>query len=109
MDYGRAIRIVRTAHGLKQSELAERLSVGASHLSLIEAGRRKPSLSALQEISAALDVPLHLLTLLASDPSEYDDPKNASRVLDVAKTLLRLLAPEKKGAIVPRGKRRQTA
>jgi transcriptional regulator with XRE-family HTH domain len=109
MDYGRAIRIVRAAHGLKQSELAERLSVGASHLSLIEAGKRNPSLSALQEISAKLRVPLHLLTLLASDPSEFDDPKNASRVLDVAKAFLRLLAPPKSSAGVPRRKRRQTA
>jgi len=95
MDYGRAIKIVRTAHGLKQSELAERLSVGASHLSLIEAGKRRPSLESLEEISRALKVPLHLLTLLASGESEFDNPKNAAQVTEVAKTFLRLLAPSK--------------
>jgi transcriptional regulator with XRE-family HTH domain len=109
MDYGRAIRIVRAAQGLKQSELAERLRVGASHLSLVEAGRRKPSLSALQDISAALHVPLHLLTLLASDPSEFDDPESASKVSEVARTLLRLLAPAKRGHAVSRKPKRKPA
>lgn len=92
MNYGRAIRIARTAHGLTQQELADRLSVGPSHLSLIEADKRQPSLGVLTEIAGALEVPLHLLTLLASDPSEFDDPKNAGQVVEVAKRLLHLLA-----------------
>ncbi len=36
MNYGKAVKIVRAAQGLTQSELANRLSIGASHLSLIE-------------------------------------------------------------------------
>lgn len=92
MNYGRAIRIARTAYGLTQGEFAGRLSVGASHLSLIESGKRQPSLRVLNEISTALEVPLHLLTLLASAPSEFEDPQNAAQVADVAKRLLRLLA-----------------
>jgi transcriptional regulator with XRE-family HTH domain len=92
MNYGRAIRIARTANGMTQGELADRLSVGASHLSLIESGKRQPSLRLLREISAALEVPLHLLTLLASDSSEFEDPKNAAQMSEIALRLLRLLA-----------------
>ena len=92
MHYGRAIRIARTAFGLTQGELAERVSVGASHLSLIESGKRQPSLKVLNEISAALQVPIHLLTLLASGPSELENPQNAAQVAEVAKRLLQLLA-----------------
>ena len=55
MNYGRAIRIARTAFGLTQGELAARVSVGASHLSLIESGKRQPSLKVLNEIAAALE------------------------------------------------------
>lgn len=91
MNYGRAIKIVRTAYGLSQSVLAERLSIGASQLSLIEANKRQPSLRVLQEISAALEVPPHLLTLLASKPEDLDenvDPKYAG---ELARALLRLL------------------
>lgn len=112
MNYGRAIRIARTAYGLTQGELADRLSVGASHLSLIESGKRQPSLRVLKEISAGLEVPLHLLTLLASDPSEFEDPKNADQVVDVAKRLLRLLASTGEQPSLPVGtsvKKRRTA
>jgi transcriptional regulator with XRE-family HTH domain len=91
MNYGRAIRIVRTAYGWSQAQLAERLSIGASHLSLLEAGKRTPSLKVLDEISTVLHVPPHLLTLLASDPAEIEDPKNAEGIADLARSLLRVL------------------
>src|SRR5258708_7978291 len=91
MDYGRAIRIVRTAYGLTQTELAERLSIGSSQLSLIEAGRRQPSLKVLDEVSNALGVPAHLLTLLASEPEDIDDKRNSPEIAELAKALLKLL------------------
>jgi transcriptional regulator with XRE-family HTH domain len=101
MRYGRAIKLVRTAYGLTQAQLAERLSVGASHLSLIEAERRKPSLEVLEEIANALGVPVHLLALLASDAYEIDDPKNAEQIAEVARTLLRLLVSADKQPTLP--------
>lgn len=93
MDYGRAIRIVRTAYGLTQAELADRLSIGSSQLSLIEAGRRKPSLKVLDEVSNALGIPAHLLTLLASEPEDIDvdDKRKAPEIAELAKALLKLL------------------
>ena len=91
MNFGRAIRIVRTAQGLTKAQLAERLTIGASYLSLIEAEKRKPSLQVLEEISTALLVPPHLLTLLASDAGDLDDPKNARHVAELAHSLVRLL------------------
>jgi transcriptional regulator with XRE-family HTH domain len=92
MNYGRAIKIVRTAHGLTLAQLAEKVSVGASHLSLIESGRRSPSVEVLHEIADGLGTPLHLLTLLASDAAEFDKPENATQVVEAAGALVRLLA-----------------
>ena len=94
MDYGRAIRFVRSAHGLSQRQLADRLGVSPSHLSLVESGKRDPSLKLLEEISASLAVPMHLLTLLASNVENVDDPVHADHIAQVAKTLLRLLVAE---------------
>jgi transcriptional regulator with XRE-family HTH domain len=93
MDYGKAIRIVRTAHGLTQAELAERLSIGSSQLSLIEAGRRKPSVDVLAEIANALGIPSHMLTLLASEPEDIDvdDHRHGPEIAELAKALLKLL------------------
>ena len=91
MNYGRANRIVRTAYGLKQSALAERLSIGTSQLSLIEAGKRQPSVRVLGEIARAMDVPMHLLTLLASRPEDLADPADPKQVAQLSEALLRLL------------------
>jgi transcriptional regulator with XRE-family HTH domain len=91
MDYGRAIRIVRTARGLSQAQLADRLSVGTSHVSLLEAGKRRPSVELLDELATALTVPPHLLTLLASDSEDIENPANAEEIARLAKALLRVL------------------
>jgi transcriptional regulator with XRE-family HTH domain len=101
MNFGKAIRIVRTAHGLSKAQLAERLSIGASYLSLIEAEKRKPSLRVLEEISSALLVPPHLLMLLASDAGDLDDPKNADRVVELAHSLVRLLVSAGSTPVLP--------
>jgi transcriptional regulator with XRE-family HTH domain len=106
MNYGRAIRIVRTAYGLTQSELAERLSIGASQLSLIEAGKRQPSVRVLQEISAALEVPLHLLTLLASNPEDLDESADPKQAAELARALLRVLVGVGEQRTLPMKKKR---
>jgi transcriptional regulator with XRE-family HTH domain len=97
MNYGRAIKIVRTAHGLTLAQLAERVSVGTSHLSLIESGKRSPSVEVLHEIADGLETPLHLLTLLASDPAEFNKPSNSTQVIEAAGALVRLLAASHRG------------
>jgi transcriptional regulator with XRE-family HTH domain len=91
MNYGRAIKIVRTAYGLTQAALAERLSIGTSQLSLIEAGKRQPSIGVLHEIALALNVPMHLLTLLASRPEDLNANADPKQVAELASALLRLL------------------
>ena len=107
MDYGRAIRVVRSAHGLSQRKLADRIGVSPSHLSLIESGKRDPSLKLLEEISGRLAVPMHLLTLLASDVGNVDDPEHAEQIAAVAKALLRVLVAEGQPTL-PMGSRRET-
>jgi len=76
---------------LTQTELADRLSIGPSQLSLVESGKRQPILKALSQISAALRVPLHLLTLLASEPEDLKRKENEPEMNELAKALLRLL------------------
>lgn len=94
MDYGRAIRVVRSAHGLSQRQLADRIGVSASHLSLIESRKRDPSLKLLEDIAVGMAVPMHLLALLASDIGDVDDPEHADQIADVSKALLRVIVAE---------------
>jgi transcriptional regulator with XRE-family HTH domain len=89
-NYAKAFRIIRAAFGLKQSELAERMPITASQLSLIEAGKRQPSLKVVNALATAVGVPAALITLLASAPSDLES-KFDRDISDLARALLRLL------------------
>jgi len=90
MDYGKAVRIVRSIAGLQQKELAEIAGVDASLISLIEKGKRKPGLATIERITKALDIPQHLFTLLAA---ESEDLKTTSHeeLEKATKSLARVL------------------
>src|SRR5258708_972969 len=70
MDYSKAIRVARSLADMPQRELARRVSVDSSLISMLESGRRKPSLETLEKIAAALGLPFHLFALLASEPGD---------------------------------------
>jgi transcriptional regulator with XRE-family HTH domain len=89
-DYAKAFRVIRAAFGLKQSELAARLSITASQLSLIEAGKRQPSLRVVNALGSAVGIPPALVTLLASSNIEMQS-KSDDEVSDLARALLRAL------------------
>lgn len=92
MDYGKALRIARAIAGLQQKELAEIAELDPSHISLMEKGKRKPSVGTVQRLAKALQIPEHLMVLLAAEPQDLDieDPKELQRsVHSLAQLLLR--------------------
>jgi len=70
MDYGKALRIARAIAGLQQKELAELAGIDPSHISLIEVGKRKPSVDMVEKLAKALQIPEHLFTLLAAESED---------------------------------------
>lgn len=90
MDYGRALRIARTAKGMSQRELADAAKIDASHVSLIETGHRTPSLSVLQRLANALGMPMDILSLLAAGPSRLKSI-SAARAEELGRWLMELL------------------
>lgn len=86
-DFAKAFRVIRAAYGLQQAELANRIGISASQLSLIEKGKRQPSLRVIGNLGTATGVPTSLITLLASDADEVA----VQDVSDLAKALLHLL------------------
>lgn len=93
-NYAKAFRIIRAAFGLRQSELAERMPITASQLSLIEAGKRQPSLKVVNALAAAVGMPAALISVLASAPGEVES-KSDDDIADLARALLRLLVAAK--------------
>lgn len=58
VDVGASLRRLREERGLSIRALAEKSSLAVNTLSLIENGKSSPSVSTLQQISLALDIPI---------------------------------------------------
>lgn len=63
MTLGNAIKVVRTAAGLKQRYVAEKLAVSPNYVSLVEAGKRQPSLAFLNRLANLLGIPVGIFFL----------------------------------------------
>lgn len=92
MNYGRALRLIRSSRDLTQKQVAGRAKVDPSLISLLENGERQPSTETLERLARALEVPLYLLVLLASDE---DDLRGitADQAAALGRQLLGLLRP----------------
>lgn len=93
MNVGEMVRTLRTSAGLKQVELASRAGISASSLSLIEAGRRDPTLKWLRRIAPVLGLPASVLfaAVMAIDEAEHGDTRTralAEQLIQTAKALL---------------------
>src|SRR6267143_1506460 len=70
MNYSKALKFARAIAGLQQKELASLADIDASYISLIEQGKRTPSVRAIHKLSHALKIPAHLLTFLAMESED---------------------------------------
>ena len=92
MNYGKAVRISRALADMSQRELAVALEADPSYISLIEANKREPSREFLEKLAHKLEIPLHLLILLATETEGQEDENNR-RLNELAEALARLLFP----------------
>lgn len=90
MNIGNAIKELRKQKGFKQNNFAEMCGLSQSYLSLIEKGKKEPTLGLLKQISSALSMPLPILVFLSL---EMDDVANSK------KDAFKLLEPSIKGLI----------
>lgn len=69
------IRDLREAKGMSQAALSEKSGLSATYISLIESGKKSPTLKSLQKISTGLDVPFPVLSFLALDEEDVAPEK----------------------------------
>jgi transcriptional regulator with XRE-family HTH domain len=72
MNIGYAIKFCRQQKRHSIPDLAERSGISASHISLLERGKREPSLGALEKICRGLNVPLSVLIFMGTEPTDLD-------------------------------------
>lgn len=90
MNIGNAIKGLRKQKGFKQNVFAEMCGLSQSYLSLIEKGKKEPTLNLLKRISSTLSMPLPILIFLSIDMDDVADSK---------KDAFKLLEPTIKGLI----------
>jgi transcriptional regulator with XRE-family HTH domain len=60
MELSNAVKLIRVASGKKQKEVAEDAGVSSNYLSLVENGKREPSVGFLRKLAKVLGVPVGL-------------------------------------------------
>ena len=90
MNYGKALKIGRAIAGLQQKEVARLSNLDPSLISLIEKGKRRPSVGTIEKLSRSLNIPNHLFTLLATEPEDLKTT-HVDELHQVGKSLVRLL------------------
>jgi transcriptional regulator with XRE-family HTH domain len=71
MDLALKIKLFRVAAGLKQQDVAEALAVTTNFVSMIERGKREPTLKYLKAFSRLVEIPLAVLL--------WEPPQNDGR------------------------------
>lgn len=85
MNSGTIIKLLRTAEGISQICLSEKIGVSRAYLSQVENNRKRPGLSFFKEVSKVFDIPL---VLLLAD----EDISNSEVYNELKKILSNILA-----------------
>lgn len=91
MNIGKTLKLLRTAAEMSQRELARRLGVTASYLSLVEGDRRRPSLPFLESIAGQFRIPAGFLLLQDVDLGELK-PSHRKLIEEIRHDLLNCIA-----------------
>jgi len=95
MTLGSAIKLIRTARGVKQVELARSMKTSPNYISLVEKDKREPSISFLTRLARELSVPVSMFFMC----QELEGSPNATAELrGLAEALIRLqsMAPARR-------------
>src|SRR5574341_942581 len=108
MDYGKALRLARALSGLQQQQLAKLAEIDASYISLIEQGRRIPSMKFINKLSRAIGIPPHLFTFLAMEreDTEFLEPTELASIGESLTKLVLEYGEKQPSSVSPKKSRR---
>lgn len=89
-DLGTRLKMIRIYSGIKQKDLAEKLNIPASLLSLYEQGKREPSISFLNIFAKNFDMSLSQLFSYQTQQNKKTDSESQSLLNSLQKFLTEL-------------------
>ena len=92
---GKTIRILREASGMSLTDLALKAKVSKPFLSLVESGKRQPSLDVIRRIGKALKTPSEAIVLMGmGESATLSSTSNETKA--IVRGVQRLLGMERK-------------
>ncbi|WP_175969668.1 helix-turn-helix domain-containing protein [Burkholderia sp. BCC0322] len=84
-----ALRLIRVYHDLKQKEVSARTGVVEPTISMLESGKRQPSVEMLQKYADAFSVPMSSILFLAEQLASPPIQRPVSKTIH--KTVIQIL------------------
>ena len=103
MSIGSTLKLLRVASDLKQFSLAKDLDVTANYLSLVENGKKEPSLTFLKKFSQRLNIPLGYFLWIALEDISLPEELDLKDKMD--KLLVSILQQKRKDAFTSRNEK----
>ena len=88
---GETIKLLRHANDFSASELAEKIGVNKSYVSLLESDSRTPSINVLKDLATELNVPLSFLVEVSTGEESGKKNQNLRSVFSEFEALERKL------------------
>lgn len=79
-EFGEVLKYLRNRKGLSQSELAKRLGMSKSTISMYEIGRRQPDLNTMEVIANFFNVDMNYLYGKSNEPEGYYYDEETARL-----------------------------
>ena len=91
MKIGHSLKLCRSAKKLSLESLAERAGLSQSYISMIESGKREPTISSIEKLAKALGVPTPIILFLAAEKDELTglDAETSHRLSVAALNVMR--------------------
>lgn len=96
MQYGPAIKTIRTHLGMTQETLSKKMGITQTSLSQIESGAKRPHESTLKKVCKSFKIPPVLLLYLSFEKNDVDPKKRLlyDQLFPVIKDMILLLVQE---------------
>lgn len=87
---GEALRLIRSFHGLSQTQGAEKLGISKSYLSEIERGRKPPTLQLIERYAEVYQLPVSSILFFSENMERSLSYRRAQQI--VSKKIIRILS-----------------
>ena len=78
MNLIKTIARLRKRKGMSQAQLAKVSGLSTTYISLMESGKKSPTLKSLEKISQGLEVPFPILSFMALDDEDVHPDKRSA-------------------------------